>query len=76
MHGCILVPGYISRRTFPDKVGAGDALPDAVVVPQVGVGHEGAVQAGAEVVEALGVFPTEVEELCGRVSRRGRGSIK
>lgn len=49
------------RRTLFYKLGPLDPLPNGLLIPQRGVGAEGAVQAGAEVAVAEGVLPSEVE---------------
>jgi hypothetical protein len=65
-----------SNLTFPHKVRPGDALADGILVRQVRVGHEGAVQPGPEPVEALGVVFSEVQQFWPGVSCEIRGCCR
>jgi hypothetical protein len=50
--------------TFPHKLCPRDALPDLILVGEVRLRHEGAVQPWPEVVVTLRILTTEEEELC------------
>lgn len=49
--------------TFFDIVGLCDSIPNGVVVAQMRIGHESAMETRAEVGEALWIVAAEVEKL-------------
>lgn len=59
--------GFKATPTSPHKVGPRNGLPYGVVVAEVRVGHEGAVQAGPDVGDAaavaVGVLAAQVQQL-------------